>query len=206
LSGARESTLPFFGREPEMDFLVVDDRLTASALVRALLQRASQYSGLAQALDFLGVATLTRETATASDFYSIRRIDGSSAPCWHLEMCPEPHWLDGLEAVTAAYDLMQRMCEERGVGFAVVLTPSYLELQQGRFGVIDALAGSLAASGIRVVDVRQGFRSVRDWSNVAGPDRHWTPLGHQIVADALAERLGQPDALPAAASAQETRR
>jgi len=186
LASVNDSRIDFFARESEMDFLIANEGLARySALYRTLVEQSSRQRWLANALAKLRLLEIITETATVNEQYSIRRIDGRDVPCWHLEHCPEEHWLDGLDAVTAAYVEMDRLCREHQVEFYVILTPSYMELENGHTKVIDGLADSLRNAGIRMVDVRGPFRSEADWRNVMGPTRHWTVLGHRMVVDAL---------------------
>lgn len=189
--GSDAGSMPFFGRDSELVFLVPHATLERwSALYRLTLQRASRGPWLAQALARVGLTTLVTERPTANELYSIRRIDGQPVPCWHLDSCPREHRLDGLAAVTRAYVAMHRSCAERDVAFSVVVTPSYVELAQGHFDVTDALADRLATEGVPVVDLREAFRREPDWHGIVGPDRHWTARGHRRVADALRAALG----------------
>jgi hypothetical protein len=186
LTSADETKVDFFARKSEMDFLVPNENLAEySALYRTLVAQSSRQHWLADGLARLGLLEIITETATVTEQYSIRRIDGRDVPCWHLEHCPEAHWLDGLDAVTAAYVEMARLCREQGVEFTVILTPSYMELEHGLSKVIDGLAASLQEAGIRMLDVRGAFRAEPDWQNVMGPTRHWTALGHRLVVDAV---------------------
>ena len=187
-----DSSISFFGRHPEMAFVVSYEILAeTSALYRTLVQQSSRHPKLARLLERLGLVESKRATATATKHYSIRRIDGLGIPCWHLEACPEEHRVDGLLAVTAAYVLMDQLCQNLGIPFSVVLTPSYPELANARFDVVDALANSLEQVGIRVIDLRETFRSVGNWRNVVGEDRHWTAEGHRIVADAVQQAIAE---------------
>jgi hypothetical protein len=178
----------FFGREPSMRFIVAIEGLkSSSGLYRMLLRRSSQLPWLAQGLDFIGLAEIVSIQASVNERYSVRRIDGQSIPCWHLEACPRDHWLDGLEQVTEAYLEMQQICNQAEIPFAVLLTPSYMEVETGISFVIDQLGDALKSESIPIIDARKPFYMESDFRELMGESRHWTSRGHQVVADVLAE-------------------
>ena len=125
----------FFDSSPEARFLQPRPGLyRTSALYRAVADRSTALPRLAGFLSATGLAEVSAVKATAwGRMWSARRVDGLELSCWFLSRCPEDHWEDGLPAMVAAYVEMARMCKESGVSFAVLLTPSFAELERGRF-------------------------------------------------------------------------
>lgn len=178
----------FFRRAPRCLFLHPRLSLYAvSSLYRAIARRSSALPGLGRALDAADLAELTWVEATVGAAWSLRRADGAPVPCSLLADCPREHWLDGLDATVAAYLEMQRLCERHGVAFAVLSGPSQTELELGSFPALEALSKALARENIPEIRLLESFLDMGAWNRVVGaaPDRHWTPLGHRIAAEAV---------------------
>ena len=183
-------TSVFFDSSPEARFLRARPGLyRTSALYRAVADRSTALPRLAGFLSATGLAEVSALKATAwGREWSVRRVDGLELSCWFLSRCPEDHWADGLPAMVAAYVEMASKCKESGVSFAVLLTPSIAELERGRFPMATAFADRLRDEGIEVIDLTPAFSGQGHWSRFTTPppDYHWTPLGHQVAADAVA--------------------
>lgn len=97
-----------------------------------------------------------------------------------------PEWLerDTTPLVEALLLRMQASAADAGARFLVLLVPV-----PGKERRVAALLPALASAGIPVVDPGPRFEDPAERARLQLPDGHWSPAGHRVAAELLAETL-----------------
>jgi hypothetical protein len=106
------------------------------------------------------------------------------------------------QALDHCYGLMQDLCRRHGIELAIVW--------QFEDPLAPGLAGIAQRRSLRVIDLSSDLHRQREVSNFAGPlqfkwDPHYTSKGHELVGQALADRLDALDIARGESSPQHRR-